>query len=275
MKLFRTDKKPVGAYRCPLCKSVYRHAGMAERCTKTPVCRLYNAPPAEVREMWRFAGGSASLGWFFAHPLFDLETAPEVHEAAGAVQRASENLFAVLHRLFPCAEPVRHGLHNALMDEVAAVWAPGHAWHMGYVSDVVQSVLCDAVTDAGIRKVPDAVLDALRTLEGRVEDLYAAFIPEGEADYEEDAVAAIVRLSDATIGAKPAGRRPSLYLVNGRHLVVGRGRADVRRVMMACGLSKPDIRGISSGEKFEDGRTAEELIKTAVRVPALIGRMEE
>lgn len=54
-----------------------------------------------------------------------------------------------------------------------------------------------------------------------------------------------------------------------------RGRADVRRVMMGFGLSKPRIQGISPGEKFEDGRTAEDIIKTAVRVPALIGRMED
>lgn len=82
-------------------------------------------------------------------------------------------------------------------------------------------------------------------------------------------------MSDAVIGPKPEGRKPSLYLVNGRHLFVGRGRADVRRVMMGFGLSKPRIQGISPGEKFEDGRTAEDIIKTAVRVPALIGRMED
>ena len=105
--------------------------------------------------------------------------------------------------------------------------------------------------------------------------IYDEIIPEGEADYEEDAIMGIVRLSDAVIGPKPEGRKPSLYLVNGRHLVVGRGRADVRRVMMGFGLSKPRIQGISPGEKFEDGRTAEDIIKTAVRVPALIGRMEE
>ena len=108
-----------------------------------------------------------------------------------------------------------------------------------------------------------------------MEALYGEIIPEGEADYEEDAIEGIVRLSDAVIGPKPEGRKPSLYLVNGRHLVVGRGRADVRRVMMGFGLSKPRIQGISPGEKFEDGRTAEDIIKTAMRVPALIGRMEE
>ena len=102
-----------------------------------------------------------------------------------------------------------------------------------------------------------------------MEALYGEIIPEGEADYEEDAIEGIVRLSDAVIGPKPEGRKPSLYLVNGRH------RADVRRVMMGFGLSKPRIQGISPGEKFEDGRTAEDIIKTAVRVPALIGRMEE
>ncbi|MFR8579836.1 hypothetical protein [Bilophila wadsworthia] len=39
-----------------------------------------------------------------------------------------------------------------------------------------------------------------------------------------------MRLSDAVIGPKPEGRKPSLYLVNERHLVVGRG--GMRRVMM-------------------------------------------
>lgn len=67
MKLFRKEKKPAGAYCCSICKRVYRHAGMAERCTRTAVCRLYNTPPAEVREAWRLVGGAAPLGWFLAH----------------------------------------------------------------------------------------------------------------------------------------------------------------------------------------------------------------
>ena len=75
MKLFRKEKKPAGAYCCPICKRGYRHAGMAERCTRTAVCRLYNTPPAEVREAWRLVGGAASLGWFLAHPI--LGTEPE------------------------------------------------------------------------------------------------------------------------------------------------------------------------------------------------------
>ena len=246
MKLFRKEKKPAGAYCCPICKRGYRHAGMAERCTRTAVCRLYNTPPAEVREAWRLVGGAASLGWFLAHPVFDTE--PEdsgLHGAARAVQDTTGELCAALHSGFPCADHVRRALHAALMGEAVA------------------------------RAVRPGLLDGMRELEERVEALYGEIIPEGEADYEEDAIMGIVRLSDAVIGPKPEGRKPSLYLVNGRHLVVGRGRADVRRVMMGFGLSKPRIQGISPGEKFEDGRTAEDIIKTAVRVPALIGRMEE
>ncbi|WP_288712233.1 hypothetical protein [uncultured Bilophila sp.] len=246
MKLFRKEKKPVGAYCCPICKRGYRHAGMAERCTRTAVCRLYNTPPAEVREAWRLVGGAASLGWFLAHPI--LGTEPEdsgLYGAARAVQDTTGELFAALHKVFPCADHVRRALHAALMGEAVA------------------------------RAVRPGLLDGMRELEERVEALYGEIIPEGEADYEEDAIMGIVRLSDAVIGPKPEGRKPSLYLVNGRHLVVGRGRADVRRVMMGFGLSKPRIQGISPGEKFEDGRTAEDIIKTAVRVPALIGRMEE
>ncbi|HIW78399.1 MAG TPA: hypothetical protein H9874_04545 [Candidatus Bilophila faecipullorum] len=276
MKLFHREKKPAGAYRCPICKSVYRHAGMAERCTKTAVCRLYNTPPAEVRETWRLVGGAASLGHFLAHPLLDAE--PEgsgLYEAARAVQNTTRELFAALHRGFPCADHVRRALHAALMNEVAAIWPPVRFAHLGHVGDVIRSVICDARGEAAARGAGTELLDGLRQLEERVEALYAAIIPEGEADYEQDPIAGIVRLSDAVIGPKPEGRKPSLYLVNGRHLVVGRGRADVRRVMMEFGLSKPRIEGISPGEKFEDGRTAEEIIRTAVRVPALIGRMEE
>ena len=184
-------------------------------------------------------------------------------------------MFAALHKVFPCADHVRRALHAALMGEVAGVWPPGRPAHLGHVGDVIRSVICDARGEAVARAVRPGLLDGMRELEERVEALYDEIIPEGEADYEEDAIEGIVRLSDAVIGPKPEGRKPSLYLVNERHLVVGRGRADVRRVMMGFGLSKPRIQGISPGEKFEDGRTAEDIIKTAVRVPALIGRMEE
>ena len=225
---------------------LFPRRAVPERCTRTAVCRLYNTPPAEVREAWRLVGGAASLGWFLAHPI--LGTEPEdsgLYGAARAVQDTTGELFAALHKVFPCADHVRRALHAALMGEAVA------------------------------RAVRPGLLDGMRELEERVEALYGEIIPEGEADYEEDAIEGIVRLSDAVIGPKPEGRKPSLYLVNGRHLVVGRGRADVRRVMMGFGLSKPRIQGISPGEKFEDGRTAEDIIKTAVRVPALIGRMEE
>lgn len=208
MKLFRKEKKPAGAYCCPICKRGYRHAGMAERCTRTAVCRLYNTPPAEVREAWRLVGGAASLGWFLAHPI--LGTEPEdsgLYGAARAVQDTTGELYAMLHGGFPCADHVRRALHAALTGEVAGIWPPGHPAHLGHVGDVIRSVICDARGEAVARAV--------------------------------------------------------------------RGRADVRRVMMGFGLSKPRIQGISPGEKFEDGRTAEDIIKTAVRVPALIGRMEE
>lgn len=208
MKRFHKEKKPAGAYCCPICKRGYRHAGMAERCTRTAVCRLYNTPPAEVRETWRLVGGAASLGWFLAHPI--LNTEPEdsgLYGAARAVQDTTGELYAMLHGGFPCADHVRRALHAALTGEVAGIWPPGRPAHLGHVGDVIRSVICDARGEAVARAV--------------------------------------------------------------------RGRADVRRVMMGFGLSKPRIQGISPGEKFEDGRTAEDIIKTAVRVPALIGRMEE
>ena len=108
------------------------------------------------------------------------------------------------------------------MGEVAGIWPPGRPAHLGHVGDVIRSVIRDARGEAVARAVRPGLLDGMRELEERVEALYDEIIPEGEADYEEDA-----------------------------------------------------IQGISPGEKFEDGCTAEDIIKTAVRVPALIGRMEE
>ena len=189
MKLFRKEKKPAGAYCCPICKRVYRHAGMAERCTRTAVCRLYNTPPAEVRETWRLVGGAASLGWFLAHPV--LGTEPEdsgLYGAARAVQDTTGELFAALHKVFPCADHVRRALHAALMGEVAGIWPPGHPAHLGHVGDVIRSVICDARGEAVARAVRPGLLDGMRELEERVEALYGEIIPEGEADYEEDAI---------------------------------------------------------------------------------------
>ena len=139
------------------------------------------------------------------------------------------------------------------MGEVAGIWPPGHPAHLGHVGDVIRSVICDARGEAVARAVRPGLLDGMRELEERVEALYDEIIPEGEADYEEDAIEGIVRLSDAVIGPKPEGRKPSLYLVNGRHLVVGRGRADVRRVMMGFGLSKPPSRASAPARSSRTG----------------------
>ena len=160
MKLFCKEKKPTGAYCCPICKRVYRHAGMAERCTRTAVCRLYNTPPAEVRETWRLVGGAASLGWFLAHPI--LNTEPEdsgLYGAARAVQDTTGELYAMLHGGFPCADHVRRALHAALTGEVAGIWPPGRPAHLGHVGDVIRSVICDARGEAVARAVRPELLD--------------------------------------------------------------------------------------------------------------------
>ena len=132
--------------------------------------------------------------------------------------------------------------------------------HLGHVGDVIRSVICDARGEAVARAVRPGLLDGMRELEERVEALYGEIIPEGEADYEEDAIMGIVRLSDAVIGPKPEGRKPSLYLVNGRHLVVGGqgGRAPGHDGVRALEAPHP---GHQPRRKFEDGCTAEDIIK--------------
>ncbi|MFQ9866943.1 MAG: hypothetical protein ACLRWP_07950 [Bilophila wadsworthia] len=61
----------------------------------------------------RGAGGveacrrAASLGWFLAHPI--LGTEPEDSGLYGAASRSGHDgeLFAALHKVFPCADHVR------------------------------------------------------------------------------------------------------------------------------------------------------------------------
>ena len=147
------------------------------------MCRLYNTPPAEVREAWRLVGGAASLGWFLAHPI--LNTEPEdsgLYGAARAVQDTTGELYAMLHGGFPCADHVRRALHAALTGEVAGIWPPGRPAHLGHVGDVIRSVICDARGEAVARAVRPELLEGMRDLEERVEALYGEIIPEGEAD---------------------------------------------------------------------------------------------
>ena len=200
MKLFRKEKKPAGAYCCSICKRVYRHAGMAERCTRTAVCRLYNTPPAEVREAWRLVGGAAPLGWFLAHPVFDTEPeASRLYGAARAVQDSTVDLYVMLQS--------------------------GRPTHLGHVGDVIRSVICDARGEAVARAVRPELLEGMRDLEECVEALYGEIIPESEADYEEDAIEGIVRLSDAVIGRSPkAASRRSTSSTNGTSSSGGAGR---------------------------------------------------
>ena len=273
MKLFRKTQKPAGAYRCPICGHAYRHAGMAERCTWTPVCRGYNVPSPRIREMWRIVGGAASLGWFFAHPILDTEQDEKIQAAARQAITATEGVFASLHKLFPCSGHVRKEIHDRLMAEVAALWKPGGRWHMGYVGDVVQTVLWDVLVAIRDRDIPAEIVSGIERLCTEVEALYSLFIGEDDS-YEDDTLQGIFSLSGAILGPQPEERKPSLYLVNDRHLVVGRGRAEVRKAMMKFGLSRPSISGISNGERFADGRTAADIIKSAARVPSIVGRME-
>ncbi|MFR8579835.1 hypothetical protein, partial [Bilophila wadsworthia] len=109
-----------------------------------------------------------------------------LYGAARAVQDTTGELFAALHKVFPCADHVRRALHAALMGEVAGIWPPGRPAHLGHVGDVIRSVICDARGEAVARAVRPGLLDGMRELEERVEALYDEIIPEGEADYEEE-----------------------------------------------------------------------------------------
>ena len=133
------------------------------------------------------------------------------------------------------------------------------------------AIIFDAAFEAKRLGLHEKGIEKVQGLSDAVERVYALLFPEGSEDYDADALEAIDRLEKALIGQRPAQRPPSLYVVNERLLVVARGRAEVRRAVLA----RPRIHGVASGEKFADGRTAADLIALTTTVPSHIGRLEE
>lgn len=277
MNVFGKGKKFAGEYTCPICGKTYRHAGMAERCTRTRACRLYNIPPRATRDTWRLLGGAAYLGGFFVNPLTrnGLDLGKDTHDAAQAVDAAGRAVFAYLHTYCPVAEHVRIDLHRKIMREAAGIWPPGKEAFLAHVGDVAMAIIFDAAFEAKRLGLHEKGIEKVQGLSDAMERVYALLFPEGGEDYDADALEAIDRLEKVLIGQRPAQRPPSLYVVNERLLVVARGRAEVRRAVLDFGLARPRIHGVASGEKFADGRTAADIIALATTIPSHIGRLEE
>lgn len=44
-------KNAVSGSKCPYCGTVYKHEGMARRCLRRPLCRIYNNVTGDRRKI--------------------------------------------------------------------------------------------------------------------------------------------------------------------------------------------------------------------------------
>lgn len=267
-------KKGTG-FRCAVCGHVYRHEGMAERCIRTIQCRLYNAPPVDKRDIWRLVGGCGYVAAYFAYPVCDVETNAQALKLANAVKDKADAIFQHLFDHFPVAEHVRREIHDSIMCATARIWEPGKPVHMCYLGEVLTAVIHGAVGEAAARGYGKEELRMMRDISDAADALYEAYDPDNtQLDMLDRVLASINRLSAVIIGSPPAPRPLSLYMVDGWQLVAARGRDEARRVLARYGKTRPKhIEGIALGEKFEDGRTAADIIK-GWDTPAIIGEVE-
>ena len=262
-------------FRCAVCGRVYRHAGMAERCFRTALCRSYNMPPQEKRDIWKLAGGLGHIAVFYAYPVIDQHPDSKERGLAQDILTKADALFDYLHEKYPVSERVLRGMHADLMGVTSRMWTPGTPVHMCYLGEIVTDVAHIAVGEAEDRGYGEALLALMRDVSTAVDTLYESFDPDNEdLGLTDRVLASISILAPAVTGHKPAPRVPSLYVVDGWQLVVAHGRGEVRRALASLGKRPRSIEGIAPGEKFEDGRTAADITALAHETPYFIGEVE-
>jgi hypothetical protein len=262
---------------CAVCGHSYRHKGMAERCIRTRFCRAYNMPAQSRRDVWRLVGGLGYVSAFCAFPICD--TAPEGSQErllAEATRTKADDIFSLLFRKHPMAEHVRRSIHDSIMQAVAHIWQPNTPVHICYLGEVLSVVAHEALAEAQKRGYASEETALMRETSLALDALYEFYEPDNtDLGLTDKVLTSIASLEKVILGFKPAKRVPSLYIVDDWQLVVAHGRGEVRRALASIGKVRPrSITGISAGEKFEDGRTAAEIIALARTTPCFIGEVE-
>lgn len=261
---------------CPVCGKAYKHESMAMRCTRTSFCRKYNTPPPKERDCWRIVGGVGYLVSFCSFPVWEqVDHALPLWQLAEDAHQKADKIFQYLFEHHPMAEHARKAIHDDIMRGCAQVWTPNEPVNMCYLCEVLSAVAHDALREAELRAYAPAALGLMRDASAALDTLFEAYEPEKEdLNLFDKVMASIALLELIILGVKSKPRQPALYLVDGWQLVAARGRAEVRRVLHSIGKSRPrTIEGIANGEKFEDGRTAADILRHAL-VPDIIGRLE-
>ena len=263
-------------HKCPYCETSYRHSSMANRCLRTPVCRLFNAPGGRLRHEWEIQAGTVTMALFMARPIEEQENG-KVKEAASAIVKTCGLICDHLRETLPVGKIVADRQCERIYTTVSKVWGFGKAAMIVHLCEVVANLISDVTDYYRQRWAGGENPEGKRlwtSLEAQVDTVFDLMNPESvECEESWRTPEAYEALRQTIWGPDKQERTPSVYLANNRLWVVARGRAEARLCLLReLGLSRPRLSGMSTGTKLEDGTTVADLIPLATSVPAIVAR---
>lgn len=267
-------KRQNTATRCPYCGTTYRHAGMAERCLKGPLCRVYNSVTGERRTVFDIQCKAAACVQFAAAPLEHGEYGDVGAHAAHCI-RLCEELYGDMKAL-RCGVAVFNAATVPTVRLLESSWPPVKT-DVTHLLAVVSSLLGDVRYALRGRLEPQGQkrgAELWEAIEAEVDTLLGIFNPTGGEDYPHiDRVMECYEKLYQWIFPGPRKPELRLYLAGERLWIAAPTKAEAREVLRReTGLVGLAMKGIALGEKLDDGRTAAELLATAQGLPGIVAR---
>ena len=261
--------------RCPYCGTTYRHPGMAERCLKGPLCRVYNHVTGERRAVFDIQCKAAACVWYVAHPL-TINDAGKIQNHAKMCIDSTGELYDDMHKL-RCSVTIFNNATKSTISFLESIWPPRSAIDFTHILAVVSSLLGDVRYALRGRLEPQGQkrgAELWEAIEAEVDTLLGIFNPTGGEDYPHiDRVMECYENLYQWIFPEPRKPELRLYLAGERLWIAAPTKAEAREVLRReTGLVGLFMKGIALGEKLDDGRTAADLLATAQGVPGIVAR---
>lgn len=263
-------RKNTGTASCPYCGTVYSHTGMAERCLRGPLCRVYNSVEGERREVFDIQCKAAACVWYVVHPL-TINDAEKIQKHAKMCIDYTGELYDDMHKL-RCSVTIFNNATRSTISLLESIWPPRSEIDFTHILAVVSSLLGDVRHALRGRLEPQGQkrgAELWAAIEAEVDALLDIFNPDGGENYPhiDRVMSCYERLYQWIF---PEQRKPELrlYLAGERLWIAAPTKAEAREVLRReTGLVALPMKGIALGEKLDDGRTAADLLATAQGVP--------
>lgn len=260
--------------RCPYCGTTYRHTGMAERCLRGQLCRVYNQVTGERRAVFDIQCKAAACVQFSAAPLESSDYGDVGAHAKNCI-RLCENLYADMKYL-RCGIGIFNAATTPTARLLEAIWPPVKT-DVTHLLAVVSSLLGDVRYALRGRLEPQGQkrgAELWAAIEAEVDALLEIFNPDGGENYPHiDRVMSCYERLYQWIFPEPRKPELRLYLAGERLWIAAPTKAEAREVLrLETGLVGLSMKGIALGEKLDDGRTAADLLATAQGVPGIVAR---